>query len=119
MTRALPLAACAGAIVVLLSLACGAPDDGAATVGAAPPAAAHILFQFEGLPGPWWRPGGSGDAFEAEHRGCLARSREARTRPGRADPADAAYRSFLACMVELGWVRGLPPAPQATAGAGG
>ncbi len=112
---ALPPAACAAvAIVALLSLGCGAPDDGGATVGAAPPAGAHIIFQLEGVPGPWWRPGGQGDAFEAEHRACLARSREARARPGQADPADAAYRGFLECMVERGWVRGLPPAPQAT-----
>lgn len=118
-SRALPLAACAAmAIVAPLSLSCGAPDDGGAKVGAAPPAGAHIIFQLDGVPGPWWRPGGQGDAFEAEHRDCLARSREARAQPGQADPADAAYRSFLACMVKHGWVRGLPPSPQAAAAAG-
>jgi len=115
----LPRHACILAgFALLAAFACGGAEGETAAVGAAPPAA-HIVFQVDGVPGPWWRPGGTGDTFETDHRVCLVRSRDARNRPGEHDPADAAYRGFLDCMRQLGWVRGLPPRGSPPAGAAG
>ncbi|MGH0030971.1 MAG: hypothetical protein ACQGVC_14350 [Myxococcota bacterium] len=108
MARSLPLA-----LAALVLLACGSAAEKAGSVEAAPPpAGADLVFQREGVPGPWWRSGATQEMFDAEHRLCLARSREARREAaarGDGQPADAAYRSFLECMERYSWNRGLPP----------
>jgi len=95
----------AAAGLALLWLGCGA-GDGSRAVEAGPPPGTRLVFQRDGVPGPWWRDGATQEMFDAEHRICLARSREARAG---ADPADAAYRAFLECMQQRSWSRGLPP----------
>ena len=102
---------CLGPFACAVLSACG-PDAGATQgdgVASPPPASgsAHLLFDREGVPGPWWRNGATLEMFEEELSGCLARGREARV--GADDPADAAYRGFLSCMERHSWVRGLPP----------
>jgi len=89
-----------------LAAACGAPDDGSTSI-AAMPRGPDLIFEREGVPGPWWRRGATADQFETEHRACLSQSRAARA--GAEDPADAAYRTFLACMEHTRWRRGPPP----------
>jgi len=96
-----------------VALGCGTASETDAAVAAAPPAGADVVFDREGVPGPWWRRGATMEMFEDSLGGCLARGREARS--GAADPADAAYRGFLECMKQHSWVRGLPPGPTARA----
>jgi hypothetical protein len=89
-----------------LVAACG-PAESALPPVAAAPARPEPFFEREGVPGPWWRDGATPEMFESEHRACLRASGEARR--GAEDPADAAYRAFLACMETARWQRGLPP----------
>lgn len=95
-----------GWLAVCAALACGADGEPAP---APDPDSTPIAFTAHGLPGPWWRPGASGQEFRAESRACRQRSAEARRRNGARDPMDAAYRAFLDCMGESGWTRGSPP----------
>jgi hypothetical protein len=74
-------------------------------VETAPPSQIPQAFERVGVPGPWWRRGATREAFDVEHRVCLARSREARTAAAGGDPADAAYRAFLECMAQHSWSR--------------
>ena len=105
-----PLLSSAGAILVgWLCLSCGSASDDAMPVDAGPPPPATLVFHRDGVPGPWWREAATQELFDAEHRVCLARSREARASAGEDGRADAAYRSFLECMKQTGWTRGLPP----------
>jgi hypothetical protein len=94
--------------VALLGLGCGTGDP-SRPVQAGPPPGERLIFQREGVPGPWWRDGATQEMFDAEHRVCLARSQEARTDASGANPADAAYRAFLECMRQRSWSRSLPP----------
>lgn len=111
MTRASPYCALAAAIAALLPLACGAPPEERVAVDAAPPPGVDLVFLREGVPGPWWRRGASQQMFDDELGLCLRRSNRARSESGNGDPADSAYRSFLECMEQHSWVRGLPPNP--------
>ena len=116
MTRIPPCHVLAALLAAVLPLACGAPAEGRVGVDAAPPPGADLLFVRDGVPGPWWRRGATLDMFEDELELCLRRSNEARSQSGNGDPADAAYRSFLECMQEHRWVRGLPPKPSPAEG---
>jgi hypothetical protein len=103
---------CSIALLLGLFAACRPSEPNPPAVAAAP-ARPEPFFEREGVPGPWWREGASSDMFEREHRACLRASHRARAQAK--DPADAAYRTFLACMETGQWTRGLPPARPASA----
>ena len=107
----------ASVLSLILLAACGSESRGPESVDAAPPSAVAIIFERDGLPGPWWRTGATQEAFDTEHRVCLARAREAgeEARSRGHDRADATYRGFLACMEQTAWNQGLPPKPLAEA----
>lgn len=96
--------------VALALLGCGDAPRGE-RVEAGPPTSRPAVYERDGVPGPWWREGATEEMFDAEHRLCLARSREARGEAGADRAADAAYRAFLECMQQQSWQRGLPPLP--------
>lgn len=105
MRRARGICCTAWALVALLP-GCGGPEQAPA---AEPAAVATTGFHTRyGFPGPWSREGAGHAEFDADSRACLGRSNEAR-RSVAEDRNDAAYRSFLECMDERGWTRGVAP----------
>jgi hypothetical protein len=110
-------ALCAAWALAALLPGCGSAEQAPA---AEPAAVATTGFHTRyGFPGPWSREGASHVEFDADSRACLESSNEAR-RSVAGDRNDAAYRSFLECMEERGWTRGVAPrADRAAAAAPG
>jgi hypothetical protein len=109
MIRLESIASCCIAIF-LASCSEGTSHGEIADVAAPAPAAPSAFNGGDGVPGPWWRHGASREEFNSDLVDCRGRSVEARSNASE-DPPDAAYRAFLACMSELAWSRGAPPAP--------
>lgn len=97
-----PLAA---ALLALFALACGESGE---TLRPTEPAATPLIFSAHGLPGPWWKTGGSPKEFQRDSRACRSQSTRARERATH-DALETAYRAFLDCMEGRMWQRGSPP----------
>jgi hypothetical protein len=106
----------AAALGLALLAGCGPGETpaGAEVSEEAPSSDFHTRY---GFPGPWSREDANRDDFERDSGACLARSNAARREPGSDDRNAAAYRSFLQCMDERGWTRGLAPASRRVSGA--
>lgn len=86
-------------------LGCG---PGGADSGSSEPPPTPLVFTDHGLPGPWWRIGGSPRDFQRDARRCRLESTGARKR-ATSNELDVAYRAFIGCMERRRWKRGLPP----------
>jgi hypothetical protein len=95
--------------VLVLSALLAACGEGGGVPRPSEPLPTPLAFTAHGLPGPWWRIGGSSRDFQRDSRACRAQSTRARERATR-DALEAAYRAFLDCMEARMWQRGTPPA---------
>ncbi len=114
-TAALAAATTATALIaiVLGTTHCGSGlDEGlGGDVSLPSPIGLPTPFSFEGIPGPWWKLGATRAHFESDLRTCRDRSTEARQAAEAGAGHAAAYRTFLECMIDHAWNRGVPASP--------
>jgi len=106
-------------VAVGATAACSREIEAAATrdpsrspAAALPHRPVRVPFSVPGVPGPWWRDDAMRADFQVDQRSCRTISIAARDSAAAENRKDVAYRAFLACMAELDWTRGHPPAEQ-------